>query len=187
MLVNTGNKRGSKVIVEKYINDVLVGGYPKEYNALLSFPGYGAITLSQLAELSESAYNDRMNAFEIYVEGEEAGSNFLNDLQAGFERVVDDQGLCPIEYNPVIVDFVVATNTLTWTMLDGSEVIGAWRVEYSLNNGNTWTANTSSGSPRVGVLPAGTYDQDVYFRVKRDSNPLSNYSYEFIKNVGTIS
>jgi len=94
-LINNGYKRGSKVIVEKYINDVLASGYPKTYDALLSFPGYNALTQAQFAELSLSAFNDRMNAFQAYVEGEEAGSSFTNDLVAGFERRIYDTTACP--------------------------------------------------------------------------------------------
>lgn len=94
-LINNGYKRGSEVIVEKYINDVMADGYPKTYDALLSFSGYNALSEAQFAELSESAFNDRMNAFEAYVEGEEAGASFDDNLVAGYERRIYDTSACP--------------------------------------------------------------------------------------------
>jgi hypothetical protein len=94
-LINNGLKRGSKVIVEKYINDVMASGYPKTYNALLSFPGYNALTESQFAQLSGTSFNERMNDFQLHIESEEAGSSFNNDLVAGFERRIWDTTSCP--------------------------------------------------------------------------------------------
>ena len=185
MLVNTGNKRGSLVFVEKYINDVLEIGYPKQYNALLSFPGYSAITLSDVGQMSASQYKARMDAFEIYVEGEESGSNFINNLQAGFERIIQDEGLCPIEYYPIITDFSEINNSITWTMLDGSETLGNWILEWSLDKSN-WNQIYGGGGIIIDVLPSGTYNLDIYFRIKRISAPFSNYSYLLIKNVTVI-
>jgi hypothetical protein len=94
-LINNGQKRGSRVIVEKYAGEVLESGYPKIYNALLSFPGYASVTSQQLAEMSLLQYNTRMDAFQEYVEGVEAGSNFSSDLVAGFERRIFDNTTCP--------------------------------------------------------------------------------------------
>ena len=73
----------------------MASGYPKTYDALLSFSGYNAITESQMAALSESEYNDRMEAFEAYVESEEAGASFTDDLVAGYERTIYDTTACP--------------------------------------------------------------------------------------------
>lgn len=187
MFISTGNKRGSKVIVEKYINGVLEGGYPKTYNAILSFPGYNSITLNQLAELSPSAYQSRMDDFEIYVQGEESGASFSNDLQAGYERVIADEGTCPIFFGPEITDFDVATNTLTWILPNGDSSQGTWTVGYSLAFGSNWRNSTAGASPRVNVMRSGTYNQDVYFRVKQLANDADYYSHIFIKYVGTIS
>ena len=94
-LINNGYKRGSEIIDEKYSGETLEPGYPKTYDALLSFPGYSAVTSSQLATMSLSQYNARMNAFQEYIEGIEAGSNFINDLVAGFERRIFDNTTCP--------------------------------------------------------------------------------------------
>ena len=94
MLINNGYKRGSKIIVEKYINDVSVSGYPKTYDAKVSFDNYNALSQAQFAELSLLAFTDRMDAFEAYIEGEEAGASFANSLVAGFERRIYDNITC---------------------------------------------------------------------------------------------
>lgn len=94
-LINNGYKRGSKVIVEKYEGTNMATGYPKTYDALTSFSGYSALTQAQFAELSLTAFNERMNAFEIYVQGEEAGADFASGIVAGFERRKYDTTACP--------------------------------------------------------------------------------------------
>jgi len=93
-LINNGYKRGSKVIVEKYVDGVMDSGYPKTYDALLSFSGYNAITSSQLASLSDSEYSTRMDAFESYVESVESGASFTDNIVAGYERLKYDTTTC---------------------------------------------------------------------------------------------
>lgn len=80
------------------------------------------------------------------------------------------------EVVPVITKYTDQnTNELVWTMSDGTEGSGTWQLEYSLDNVN-WNASTGGGSPRSNALPVGEYNQVVYFRVKRVSTPVTDYS-----------
>lgn len=109
-----------------------------------------------------------------------------NVKATGSEELSGYYGSITPQNIPVITSFADwNSNTLYWSMNDDSEDFGTWTVEYSLNNSN-WKPTTSGGSPRVNVLPEGTYNQDVYFRVKRISEPVTEYSEIFTSYVEEI-
>jgi hypothetical protein len=100
----------------------------------------------------------------------------VNAKATGDEFTSNIIGPVESEIIPEIINFVGNnTNTLTWVMSDGTESSSTWSVEYSLDN-NTWNNSAGGGSPRVGVLPVDVYEQTIYFRVKRVSTPVTEYS-----------
>lgn len=110
-----------------------------------------------------------------------------NDKATGDEEMSDFYGPIDAKIIPVITEFLGGnTNTLRWTMEDGTEHSGTWYVEYSFNNSN-WNSSSGSGSPREDVLPVGIYEQDMYFRVKRVSEPTTEYSEVFSVYVDEIT
>ena len=104
------------------------------------------------------------------------------------DEILSAYQLIQAEIKPEITSFVDGdTNRLTWIMSDGTQSVGTWQVEYSLNNGSTWVQSVAGGSPRADVLPLGVYNKNVYFRVKRISTPVTDYSNVFIQYVGEIT
>jgi hypothetical protein len=109
-----------------------------------------------------------------------------NIKATGSEVATNYYGPIDAEVVPVITHFAGGNdNILIWTMADGTENSGTWSVEYSLDNVN-WNAVAGGGSPRSGVLPVGEYNKTVYFRVKRISSPVTEYSDVYSINVVQI-
>lgn len=102
-----------------------------------------------------------------------------NVKASGDEVLSGFTGAIEPEIKPVITSFIGSNvNVLSWDMADDSENSGTWQVEYSFDNVN-WNVRYGLGSPRGNVLPIGEYDQTVYFRVKRISTPVTEYSEVF--------
>lgn len=81
---------------------------------------------------------------------------------------------------PVITQFEGGNdNILIWTMADGTQSTGTWQVDFAESPSGPWTQSTSGGSPRKPVLPVGVYNKTMYFRVKRVSTPVTEYSNVF--------
>lgn len=109
-----------------------------------------------------------------------------NTKGTGYEIFSEYYGAIEGKMIPVITEYVDKNaNYLSWTMSDGSENSGTWQVEYSLNNID-WFVNVAGGSPRNNVLPVGNYDQTVYFRVKRISTPITEYSEVYSVYVSNV-
>ena len=98
-----------------------------------------------------------------------------DEVFSNYRGIVKDHVL------PQISDYTL-NNTLIWSMSDNSEAPGTWIVEYSLDN-STWKPSYAGGSPRSNVLPVAIYNQTIYFRVKRISTPVTEYSNVFSKFV----
>lgn len=97
--------------------------------------------------------------------GDEAFSNY--------SELIKNNGL------PIIIGFEEKESTLSWSMddnLGGSG--GMWHVEYSLD-GLEWKQQTRPGSQRKGIVPYGIYKQTIHFRVKRFTEPKTEYSEVF--------
>ncbi len=114
----SGYKRATELIVLKEVDGTPVSGYPKAYNVLLSFGSYPAITSTELAQLSLTDYNNRMNAYEDYIEETEAGSNFSDDLVAGYERRKYDPTSCPIN-----TDSFLKTNSSDFFKINDTDLL----------------------------------------------------------------
>lgn len=109
-----------------------------------------------------------------------------NTKGTGYEIFSEYYGAIEGKMIPVITEYVDKNaNYLSWTMSDGSENSGTWRVEYSFNNID-WFVKVAGGSPRNNVLPVGNYDQTVYFRVKRISTPITEYSEVYSVYVSNV-
>lgn len=77
---NTGFERSLTVSITKTAGGNVVQGYPKTYNGQNAFPGYLAITDTEMARLSDGDFTTRYNAFVAYVESIESGSDFDTDI-----------------------------------------------------------------------------------------------------------
>jgi len=99
-MANTGFERSLTLIVKKTVNGEPATGYPKTYNGRNEFANngttYPAITLGQLANLQQSAFNIRLGSFKNYVEGLEFGLDIDAVTVAGKEAYRENLVACPI-------------------------------------------------------------------------------------------
>lgn len=110
-----------------------------------------------------------------------------NAKDSGPTKYSDYVGPVIADVNPTNLLYSAGSNVLTWQMSDGSENSGTWQVEYRVGATGLWHIQTGGGSPRTNVLPIGTYNNDVYFRVKRISSPTTDYSDIISSYIETVS
>jgi len=95
-MANTGIERSLTIVVNKRIKDKLQPGYPITYQGHQAFGTYKAISLYELATLSDDNYNTRLTAFKAYVSDLEYGLNIdadsINDSLPFRENLIS----CPI-------------------------------------------------------------------------------------------
>jgi len=115
------------------------------------------------------------------------GITVRNIKSAGEEVLSAYEEISPIAI-PVITSFADGSdNMLTWVMPDGTQSSGTWIVERSVSpGGSPWVQQYGGGSSRLNVLPTDIYDRTLFFRVRRISEPDTEYSNIFSSYVEQI-
>lgn len=151
---NNGTKRSLKVSVNKYINGVIQSGYPKAYNGMTAsstwtgWTGntYLAISDSNLAQLSDVAYNARLTDFKAWVTVQESGVNFNTQVLTGYEAEIEDLTQCELPTSYFMID-VSSSDALL-----GNAVGGGPKLQ---NSQCSIQATANSGAQFVGWLVNG--------------------------------
>lgn len=99
--VNTGKQRSLTLQVIKTVNGNIIPGYEnKIYDGKLAFTAsgypYPVITDQELAEMNQSLFERRLNAFCTYVESREPGLKIDEMTETGFEAIRTNTEVCPI-------------------------------------------------------------------------------------------
>lgn len=108
--VNTGNKRSLSFSLNKKIGGVVQVGYPKTYDGRGAFPGYPAITDLEASRLTDVAYEDRLTAFQSYVEEIEVGLDA--DAASINNSILVDPSACPPPPTTTLAPATTTTSTL---------------------------------------------------------------------------
>jgi len=100
-MAQTGMERSMTVAITKMIGGVMQPGYPATYQGRNAFSfnsiDYAAIDVTTMTSMSVLDYNERLTAFQSYVEAREVGLHFATDVVPGFEAYKENLTSCPID------------------------------------------------------------------------------------------
>jgi len=102
-MAQTGMERSLTVIIEKKIAGVIQPGYPVTYSGRNAFTvdgfvdAFPAIDIPTMASMPVLDYNERLEAFKLWVERKELGLNFAVHVIDGFEAYKENLTSCSID------------------------------------------------------------------------------------------
>jgi len=99
-MANTGIERSLSLRVTKRISGIIQPGFPTIYQGIKAFTVgnnvYQQITVTQLARLTDEAFNARLADFKTHIESLEQGLNIETDIIDGNSPSRENLTACPI-------------------------------------------------------------------------------------------
>lgn len=144
---NTGTARSLYVTITKYVGGNVEQGYPVTYNGQNSWGDvlYPTLTDTQVRQLSDAAFAARLAAFELYVEGLQAGADFTTDI-VGTGATKYDPSNCGITTTTTEAPVSVYAFTVKYGTYANDVCTGQTYVVYSIHQypaiGNTLYKNS---------------------------------------------